>query len=135
MPHKRLDLSTEDRMPDFLCFNPDGRRFAEWYGVAFYDLPLQGKHAKAGARIKPGDRCLVATRATGINAIEFGWYIYLHDKTLPDATGPREKARVLFGRHEKTEHHPKDYAVRTLPYSKFFKKDGSFKTGLCVLRG
>ncbi len=119
----------------FYFNNCRSRKHAEIYGTddAFYDLYLAGKQAEMAKDIQLGDECIVAT-ALSKEEIEFGWFTFKEEKTMPMPDGKKGvMCRVFFGSHSKSEKLLKAKASRTEPYSVFFDKNGNFKRSCVIL--
>lgn len=121
-------------MPDFLCFNPIRRDHARVCKGGFYDVETSDRRGGTADYLEIGDVCLVATPAKDGKTFEFGWFSFLREGKMVDPDDGSD-IRVLFGTRKKLETHSRAYAIKTDPYSKFFKTDGGLKRGMTIMWG
>ncbi|MBA4186888.1 MAG: hypothetical protein C0467_02600 [Planctomycetaceae bacterium] len=77
--------------------NCRSRPHAELYGGdAFYDLNQSGAQANMATDLELGQHCCVAT-PTANNDIEFGWFTFREERSLPDPDELSVTVRVFYG--------------------------------------
>jgi hypothetical protein len=116
----------------FFFNNCHGREHARLFGSgAFFDLWTTSESQaiqaeKVNRRLRTGDECIVATRATDGQMV-FTSYSFVHatDKPNPDDHGM--PTIVFFGTAGTSETLSKGDAAQHLIYSAFFVKNGNFK--------
>jgi len=93
---------------------------------AFFDLGTSGRQRTQGRDLSPGQRCVVAERASD-NQVTFKWYSFMYEALLRDERDI--PARVFFGRLLASESLAKQTAASSDRYSALFKANGDLKNG------
>jgi hypothetical protein len=117
----------------FFFNNCQGRDHRSLYGDGvLYDLDTDDQMAAIVTEIEEGDECVVATRAPDEDhgpggIIDFGWFIFSHQKLLPVPDEVGTRCYVFFGEKFRCEQFSKSKAAKTELYRIFFNRLGHFK--------